>query len=305
MKIEILGVEMAEQENKKFSTREWWMFILLIVLIQWLIHFWSTEALSSSAMVNYVSFAGTLASTILAVLAIIYSFVQSASQQTTSEIISREVHRLQNIVSNVNESTSKVNESLEKLPQIIEQLENIPSTVSETINQGVSPLTQSQDKISNMLSQLISGSGGETFLVARREIVNDKENTVDTEGQLYVVIPAIGLSLAAHIILHDGSVNEMQDDFLASVSKDNAGIVNGLFYSARGALLSLCLHNIFEMDYENKLKRYSKCEDELWDEMIKNQQVVMNSLMDVIKENGIHSAIPHEIQEKLKSIVKV
>lgn len=79
----------------------------------------------------------------------------------------------------------------------------------------------------------------------------------------------------------------------------------GCFYSARGVLLSLCLQNIFEMDYENKLKRYSKCGDELWDEMIKNQRVVMKSLMDVIKENGIDSAIPHEVQEKLKSIVRV
>lgn len=281
------------------------MLILLIVLFQWLIHFWSTEALSSSAIVDYVSFAGTLVSTILAVLAIIYSFIQSASQQTTSEVISREVHRLQSIVSDVNTSTSKVNESLEKLPQIIEQLENIPSTVSETINQGVSPLAQSNGMITNMLSQLISGSISGSLLVASEAKKIDKSNTGDKGEKLYVIIPAIGLSLAAYIILNDKSVNEMHDDFIASVSSDSADVVNGLLYSARGVLVCLCLQNIFEMDYENKLKRRAKCSDELWNGMIENQRLVMNSLLNVIKEDGINDAIPREVQEKIKSIVKV
>ncbi|WP_139753613.1 hypothetical protein [Aeromonas dhakensis] len=294
---------MEENENKRFSTREWWMFILLIVLIQWLIHFWSTEALSSSAMVNYVSFAGTLASTILAVLAIIYSFVQSASQQTTSETISREVHRLQSIVSNVNESTNKVNESLEKLPLIIEQLESIPSTVSETISQGVSPLTQSHSVITNMLSQLITGSG--SLLVGNETKEIDRINTVYKDEKLYVIIPALGLSLAAYIILNDKNLNEIQGDFIASVSSESADIVSDLFYSARGALLCLCLQNVFEMDYVNKLKRHPKCDDELWNGMITSQQIAIASLLQVIKDDGINNAVPRDVQDKLKSIVNI
>lgn len=300
---------MAEQENKKFSTREWWMLILLIVLIQWLIHFWATEALSSSAMVNYVSFAGTLASTILAVLAIIYSFVQSASQQTTAETISREVHRLQSIVSNVNESTCKVNESLEKLPQIIEQLEHIPSTVSETINQGVSPLAQSNSMITNMLSQLISGSGsgsGSGSVLAENEVKeNDKTNTVGKDDKLYMAIPAIGLSLAAYIIINEKCLKEVQDDFMASVSSDSVHIVSDLFYSARGALLCLCLQKVFEMNYENKLRRRPDCSNEVWDSMMKGLNVAMNSLLKVIETNGMNNAIPRDVQEKIKSIVNV
>ncbi len=294
---------MAEQGNNKFSTREWWMFIILIVLIQWLIHFWSTEALSSSAMVNYVSFAGTLASTILAVLAIIYSFVQSASQQTTSETISREVHRLQSIVSSVNESTSKVNESLEKLPHIIEQLENIPSTVSETINQGVSPLTQSHTKITEMMTQMLSGSGNSRASSESKSV--GKINTDNEVKKLYVITPVVGLALSAYIILNDKSINEMQDEFMSSVSRDNAHIVSGIFYSARGALLGLCLQQIFELEYGDKLKRRPDCSDDIWDEMISNQNVIMSALSNVINGDGINSVIPRDIQEKIKSTLFV
>ncbi|HGY5243948.1 TPA: hypothetical protein ACNU2W_000071 [Aeromonas salmonicida subsp. pectinolytica] len=290
---------MEEKENKKFSTREWWMFILLIVLIQWLIHFWSTEALSSSAMVNYVSFAGTLASTILAVLAIIYSFVQSASQQTTSETISREVHRLQSIVSEVNASTSKVNESLEKLPLITEQLENIPSTVSETINQGVSPLTQSQDKINNMLSKLMSGS--ESSLVTNKEKGTDIVDTVDEGVNKFTVIPALSLGICAHIILHDKSITELHKDFTAAVSKDSVQIVNELFLSARSVLLCLCMQSIFKMDY-NKLARNDLCSDDQWDKMKNLQGRLLMALSRVVKDDGLNDCIPRDLKDKINSI---
>lgn len=80
----------------------------------------------NSGALNYISFAGTIISIILAVLAIVYSFVQSISQQTSSEKISSQVEKLISV-------TNKIETSKEGLSDAAKHLSNMAQKLDESI----------------------------------------------------------------------------------------------------------------------------------------------------------------------------
>ncbi|WP_376882698.1 hypothetical protein [Aeromonas salmonicida] len=79
---------------KKLETREWIFVILITVLIQFIIQASAWLYGGNSGALGYLSFAGTAVSIILAVLAIIYSFLQSSAQEKSSLNISTQVANL-------------------------------------------------------------------------------------------------------------------------------------------------------------------------------------------------------------------
>lgn len=127
---------------KSLSSREWILIILLLMLVQALIHFWSTETMSSSQIVNYISFAGTIVSIILAVLAIVYSFYQSFSQQNNVDSISREVDSLKETAKKVSESAHEISSATSYLPKIMDDVVLLPIKINEAVDQLISDRTK-------------------------------------------------------------------------------------------------------------------------------------------------------------------
>lgn len=82
----------------------------------------------NSGALGYLSFAGTAVSIILAVLAIIYSFLQSASQEKASLNISAQVTKLIDVVNNM-----ETNEGI--LQSTLNELEEVASKIDLTIKQ--------------------------------------------------------------------------------------------------------------------------------------------------------------------------
>ncbi|WJM54467.1 hypothetical protein QUC26_04665 [Pseudomonas asiatica] len=62
------------------KTREWIGILVIVVLVQFMITYISFDFGTSGRALGYVSFAGTIVSIILGVIAILYSFYQSNSQ---------------------------------------------------------------------------------------------------------------------------------------------------------------------------------------------------------------------------------
>lgn len=84
----------VEKNKKTLSTREWCLVIAILSLIQFFVHWVSYQFGGSPNALGYVSFAGTLVSIMLGLIAIIYSFVQSISQSTSVVEIREQVERL-------------------------------------------------------------------------------------------------------------------------------------------------------------------------------------------------------------------
>lgn len=132
------------------KTREWLYIIFIVVLLQFIIQVAAWLYGGNSGALNYISFAGTIVSIILAVLAIVYSFVQSISQQSSSEKISSQVEKLIGVTNNIEVSkeglsdtirslssmAQKIDESIAHQGQIKVQVDNIAAKFDASMTQG-------------------------------------------------------------------------------------------------------------------------------------------------------------------------
>lgn len=130
------------------KTREWLLVLLVVILVQFIVQGSAWIYGSNSSALGYISFAGTIVSIILAVLAIVYSFVQSITQQNSSNTISRQVEKLIDVTNSVDTSKNELGLSLNKLYDVSEAIEKslseqekIHSTV-RTIDEKVESLGQ-------------------------------------------------------------------------------------------------------------------------------------------------------------------
>lgn len=131
---------------KKFKTSQWVMAIIIISLGQLLIHYYSSQVMTGSEVINYVSFAGTIVSIILAVLAIVYSFYQSFTQQNNVDSIAREIERLKESALDIKVASKSIRKTSKLLPEIIDGLSMLPSIVSEKVTERTDDLLKAHNE---------------------------------------------------------------------------------------------------------------------------------------------------------------
>lgn len=81
-------------DNSKFTKREWIHLIITISIIEGFIFWVSFQFSGNSSALGYVSFAGTLISIILAVLAIGYTYGESHQQKNSSTTLANQIESL-------------------------------------------------------------------------------------------------------------------------------------------------------------------------------------------------------------------
>lgn len=124
------------------------LVVLIVVETQYIINGWVSNYGGNKQIVDYVSFAGTIVSIILAVLAIVYSYYQNFSQQRDSHNLSRQIDNLKIAVSDA-ESTSR------HFSAATDRLEEIGKKLDQTISLGES----SRDQISELRRSMEEKAG--------------------------------------------------------------------------------------------------------------------------------------------------
>lgn len=104
------------------KTREWFYIIFIVILIQFIVQAAAWLYSGNNGALAYISFAGTVVSIILAVLAIMYSFVQSSSQQQSSSTISSQVDKLMDVVDKIDLSKQSLSDTLSHLNSVSRKL---------------------------------------------------------------------------------------------------------------------------------------------------------------------------------------
>lgn len=121
------GVVDLSKVKRKWDERDWWFFISLISLLQACIWFLSYHYGTGSSALGYISFAGTLISIILAVLAIGYTYGESLQQKNTSTALATQIQDLMDI-------KERLGNQVDVLEHIADLKTDINSIKSETIN---------------------------------------------------------------------------------------------------------------------------------------------------------------------------
>lgn len=137
----------TDSTSKPFSRREWLFAGALVMLIEYWIFSVSHAVSGEQAIVNYVSFASTIASILLAVIAIIYSFVQTDSQQKTGNAIASQIDHLKNASIELRNSKEQLETQIDRFSGLAENLNGLQGLVGNQINSVQESIQEMQKKL--------------------------------------------------------------------------------------------------------------------------------------------------------------
>lgn len=234
---------MAEQceykKDKSLSTREWIMVCALIVLGQWLLYYWSSESMNSEEILAYVSFAGTIVSMILAVLAIIYSFVQTQAQQSTSDSISREIFRLTDVTTEINKTSQGITDAVSQLPVVITQLEGLPEVLSDEIKSVMSEIDNSTKRLHSKTDTIIDKLDG----IDKTQELQHQDEKAWPYFSFVRDLPSF--ALASYLIYTKGKYRELCEHALENLRSEQSDEIIYLLYRANAINESYFMLDIF------------------------------------------------------------
>lgn len=129
-------------ENAWLSNREWVFVIILVILSQFILHQYSSNMMNETQVINYISFSGTIVSIILAILAIVYSFFQSITQQSNSDKIASNLESLTGVASTVNISVDTMTAQVETLNTVVDDVRKLPSDIVSLVSNALEKLNK-------------------------------------------------------------------------------------------------------------------------------------------------------------------
>ncbi|MEI4549603.1 hypothetical protein [Pseudoalteromonas spongiae] len=109
--------------KEKMKPREWLYIIFIVILLQFIVQAAAWLYGGNSGALGYISFAGTVVSIILAVLAIVYSYIQSLSQQNSATQISSQVDKLMSVTERMDLSKNDLSLTLDHLKKVSEKID--------------------------------------------------------------------------------------------------------------------------------------------------------------------------------------
>lgn len=151
-------------EKTKFTKREWIHLIITLSIIQAAIWFISFVYADNSSALGYVSFAGTLISIILAVLAIGYTYGESHQQKSTSVTFANQL-----------DSLVKIKDDLKIQADALESMQNLKNDMTTFKQEVLNNFFETKNKIE-------SNNGYIQNLINSNELIKkniNKENDGD------------------------------------------------------------------------------------------------------------------------------
>ena len=184
-----------------FSRREWLMVIALVVVVEaWVLNM-SYSFQSEEAVINYVSFAATIASLLLAVIAIIYGFYQSDGQQKSAAAISSQIDLMRAVQKELNVASAGISQQLAGMTITATDLKNLSELLDGahaalgTIQGDIGGLRAQhlsvQEAVAGMRANAMKQAGHESARPgdagAKREFIKYVLKSASASGELMIV----------------------------------------------------------------------------------------------------------------------
>ncbi|WP_143516540.1 hypothetical protein [Pseudomonas sp. B14(2017)] len=236
-------------ERQKFTTRDWWFVIALLVLVQFIIHWLSLQYSGSQSALGYVSFAGTLVSIMLGLIAIIYSFVQSISQNNSVVEIRDQVERLMAAGQDIADSGKAIHAASQGINHLVEDLvtkvvEN--TSAAKEILGGVTTLTSSLDMYSASNSRVEVKGGNDSVGSGRQEETSESSET-STLVNPHRIVMAISVLSLYEIAKRGYTFREGEDKFVSKLAKHTGLNKDFLAGSMSAVLMALETQGYIEL----------------------------------------------------------
>lgn len=113
------------------------MIIIITIISQFIIHQFSSNMMNETQVINYISFSGTIVSLILAILAIMYSFIQTGTQQSNADRIALNITSLNGTTELFSSSASEVVTQIEELNNVVMDIRKLPDSIVTMISEAI------------------------------------------------------------------------------------------------------------------------------------------------------------------------
>lgn len=137
--------------KRPYTKREWILLLILLLLTDSGICLYIGYNSTDADILNFTSFASTIISIILAVLAIMYSYYLNAAQLRDSQSLSSQIDQQQKLLVSLKKSA-------EKLSEEINRVGDIPSLVQHGIDLNTEKFGQIQNTLSELTKPFSSAS---------------------------------------------------------------------------------------------------------------------------------------------------
>jgi hypothetical protein len=139
-------MESSSQEIRRFSRREWLMLITILLIIEaWILNLGYVFH-TQEAVISYVSFAATIASLLLAVIAIIYGFYQADGQQKTASTIATQIQAMRDVQAGLDEASGGFESQLSAITSVAADLTSLRNSLEGT-HQTLGHIQSQQDDV--------------------------------------------------------------------------------------------------------------------------------------------------------------
>lgn len=247
-------------EKKDLTKLEWILIILLISIVQSGIWYTAFINAKNASALNYISFAGTLISIILAILAIGYTYGESLGQKNKSDSVSSQIA----VLSEVIRSIKLESQSLSQISTISDEL----TKFSDKFEFQLANTQQSVDNLSSSLAFISKDSidnNSRNPILQEDTIITNKENIA--KAITSTQDPLINISLLFIYIAKDKTYNSFTEMVSKNVVKyiDRASIEKkesvekiliGAFLNNISILKTLGLINIDSNDTKITISDY-------------------------------------------------
>ncbi|MNX96937.1 hypothetical protein D3C86_1292820 [compost metagenome] len=137
------------EQKPSFSRREWLFVISIVLMIEaWILNI-SYSFKADQDVINYISFASTIASLLLAVLAIIYGFYQADGQHKLASTINFQLDSMRSVQSSLNRAAEGLDGQLTQIASATSTL----GTISNSIESTHTKLSSLEGGVTNLQSQ--------------------------------------------------------------------------------------------------------------------------------------------------------
>lgn len=220
-----MSQELGTSTPTKFSKREWVHLIITLSIAQAFVWFISLQYANNTSALGYVSFAGTLISIILAVLAIGYTYGESQQQKNSSSTLASQL-----------ESLVKIKDKLEIQADALKSIETLKGDITDFKVEVIKHFYDTQSKIDfNNLSiqDLIKVNG----------LSSESENisSADSENLLRILLSdgesnLFALAVICYVLFKEtGNVDLWnyfeENDYLKLITKEDARLTFTVYSS--------------------------------------------------------------------------
>ncbi len=272
-------------EETKFSTREWILSIIIMLIIEAFIFWVAFQFAGNSSALGYVSFAGTLISIILAVLAIGYTYVESQQQKNSSATFATQL-----------DSLVKIKDKLQIQAQALDNIQNLKKDITDFKAEVFDHFSETKNKIESnngIIKQLIDGGDDEKKILNKiqdsginskliERIFSDNEVNIFKIG--YVIAYAYILSIGTDEPNEDIWKFMSNNSYLKELFKSNNSLAFSMYSTALVIFdLMVKLQILNDPEITPKLKDRFKIyiEDLKHSSLFENEEALNNYIISI------------------------